>query len=180
VANLTNVKEQLEKMQVDLRTELQETVGNLEAREEEIQNLKNEMNKLRAEHEKKVGNLGKVAEYKQIINEELQKQIEQLVKLNTDIDVVSDGYLELIENEEDQKTVYIEYISGLLEEASRSAKEIDEARNYLQEKTYDDLRAVATNIENLLDSTDNYKTKEFAKKLQKFVPLQESAPKKRK
>jgi hypothetical protein len=69
--------------------------------------------------------------------------------------------------------VYIEYISGLLEEASRSAKEIDDARNYLQKKTYDDLRAVATNIENLLDSTDNYKTKEF-------VPLQESAPKKRK
>jgi chromosome segregation ATPase len=181
VANLTNVKEQLEKMQVDLRTELQETVGNLEAREEEIQNLKNEMNKLRAEHEKKVGNLGKVAEYKQIINEELQKQIEQLVKLNTDIDVVSDGYLALIENEEDQKTVYIDYISGLLEEASRSVKEIEEARNYLlQEKTYNDLRAVATKIENLLDSTDNYQTKEFAKELQKFVPLQESAPKKRK
>jgi len=167
---LRQMKNDLEQVNADLKTELQNTQYQLQLRNEAMEELEAEMASLRVAHAETGVQLMQVEEYRRVVNEQLQEQVNNLRMLNTEMSNVSDEYIQLIESDDDQKSVYIEYFADLLTEAGKSQAEIVTRTSVLKDQSVDEVKTIVEQVETLLDNVDP-QSDEFEEALQKLLAV---------
>ena len=140
IAQLRGARDELDQIRQNLQTQLSE-------RNQEIGELKSQINELASEQRSTAEILQQAVQYQETITQAL----EQLTLLNTDIDKVSDDYLVLIESDDDRKNVYLEYFATLLQEAGTEGNAVKEAVETLKTQNYDTVKDIVERLEVALD-----------------------------
>lgn len=155
---LRQMKTDLEGMNAELREELEKQKADMEV-------LQAEMEALKVAQSDTGEQIVQVENYRQVVDEQLQQQVNNLRLLNTEIKDVSDEYIQLIESDDDRKNVYLEYFADLLTEAKVSNNEIQARTNVLKEKPYEEVKNVVEKLETQLDENpDEFDPKKKKKK----------------
>lgn len=164
VAALRAMRDELKTINDDLVEQLTDTQNNLEKRNQLITQLQAEMKKLQLEQESTQSQIEEVKQYEASVTSELRQQIALLETLNFEMNQVSDEYLELFEDDESRKNVYLDYYASLLKEADFNEQEIEAVKELFDTNstTVADIKERVDNLENLLDTQD---PSEFVDKL---------------
>jgi chromosome segregation ATPase len=140
---LRRMKKKLETANVELREDL-------EKQQADMEKLQGEMEALKVAQAGTGEQLAQVENYRQVVDEQLQQQVDELRLLNTEIENVSDGYIQLIESDDDRKNVYLEYFADLLTEAKVSNNEIQALANVLKEEEFEQVKEIVEQLETQL------------------------------
>lgn len=168
VTQLRQTKAELEQIRDNLQSELA-------VRQTEMDALQAEMAALQMAQAQAGEQMEQVDEFQTIIEDELQKHVGQLKILNTEIENVSNEYIQLIEPETEQRNVYLEYLGELLDEAGiEDDREIKTVQDSLT--TLAETKQKVEQLEVLLDTLD-VNSAEFEEQLRAlFSDLTEAAP----
>jgi chromosome segregation ATPase len=171
VRQSARVKEQVQRRVRDLEkmyTDLNQINRNLLNERQELENnrtrmidqfnaMRAEMDRLQQQLENNRDTQEQLQIYRIQVELEIKNQVDTLKGLNVEMDTISDGYMDLLEQDETKRTIYMEYVTQMLNEAKPSLEEqpvIAEALKSLEELDLATIREKVKMLEQSLDDDE--------------------------